>query len=41
MARIGRIGMYTEFWWEMQKERDHKEGLEVGGRIILKLILER
>jgi hypothetical protein len=32
----GRRGMHTEFWWEMQKERDHKEGLGVSRRIILK-----
>jgi hypothetical protein len=25
-----------EFWWEGQKEREHKEGLNVGGRIIFK-----
>jgi hypothetical protein len=29
------------FWWESQKERDHEEDQDVGGRIILKWILER
>jgi hypothetical protein len=32
-----RIG----YRWESQKERDHWEDLDVGGKIILKLILER
>jgi hypothetical protein len=26
---------YT-FWWEIQKQRDHYEDLDVGGKIILK-----
>jgi hypothetical protein len=25
-------GMHTGFWWESQKERDHKENLGVCGR---------
>jgi hypothetical protein len=29
-------GMLIGFWWESQKERDHKEDLDMGGRIILK-----
>jgi hypothetical protein len=33
--------MLVGFWWENQKERDHHEDLDVGGRIILKLILEK
>jgi hypothetical protein len=41
VARMGRRGMHIGFWWESQKERDHKEDLDVGGRIILKWILER
>jgi hypothetical protein len=28
------------FWWESQMERDHQEHLDVGGRTILKCILE-
>jgi hypothetical protein len=35
VARMGRRGMQIGFWWEGQKERDHKEDLYVGGRIIL------
>jgi hypothetical protein len=31
---------YRRFWWESQKERDHKEDLDAGGRIMLKRILE-
>jgi hypothetical protein len=34
-------GMHLRFLWESQKERDHKEDLDVDGRIMLKLILER
>jgi hypothetical protein len=36
-----RIGIYIGFWWESQKERDHYEDLDIGGRIILEWILER
>jgi hypothetical protein len=36
-----RRGMYVGFWWECQKERDHDEDLDIGGRIILKRILEK
>jgi hypothetical protein len=34
-------GIHIGFWWESQKERDHSEYLNVGGRTILKFILER
>jgi hypothetical protein len=40
VARMGRRGMHIGFWWESQKERDHREDLDVGGRIILEWILE-
>jgi hypothetical protein len=33
--------MHIEFWWENQIERDHYEDLDIGGRVILKLILDR
>jgi hypothetical protein len=33
--------MLIGFWWESQKERDHQKDIDVSGRIILKLILER
>jgi hypothetical protein len=29
------------FWWENQKVRHHQEDLEIGGRIILKWIVEK
>jgi hypothetical protein len=32
---------FIEYWWEIQKERDHWEDQDVGGWTILKLILER
>jgi hypothetical protein len=35
-----RKGMHKNFWWESQKERDHSEGLDEGGRIILKWIFK-
>jgi hypothetical protein len=37
----GRRGLHVGFWWESQKERDHQEDLDIGGRIILIWILER
>jgi hypothetical protein len=40
VARMGR-GMHTGFWWEIQKEENHSEDLDVGGRIILKWIFEK
>jgi hypothetical protein len=33
--------MYTGFWLEHQKERDHYEGINIGGSTVLKWILER
>jgi hypothetical protein len=33
--------MHIGFWWETQKGSDHQEDLLVGGRILLKLTLER
>jgi hypothetical protein len=33
--------MHIGVWWESQKERDHWEDVNVGGRIILKWILEK
>jgi hypothetical protein len=31
--------MRREFWWGNQTERDHYEDEDIGGRIILKLLL--
>jgi hypothetical protein len=31
--------MHIGFWWESQKERDHKEDLDAGGRINIKMVL--
>jgi hypothetical protein len=39
VARMG--GENAAFWWESQKETDHYDDLNVGGRKILKLILEK
>jgi hypothetical protein len=25
VARMGRRGMYIDYWWEIQKDRDHWE----------------
>jgi hypothetical protein len=36
VARRGRREMRIGYWWESQKERDHKEDQDVGGWIILK-----
>jgi hypothetical protein len=37
---MGRRRIHIGFWWQSQKERDHYEDLDVGGRIIIRLILE-
>jgi hypothetical protein len=31
---------HREFWWESWKERDQYEDLDIGGRIILKWMLD-
>jgi hypothetical protein len=36
----GERGTHIGFWWESQKDKDHWEDLDVGGKIILKWILE-
>jgi hypothetical protein len=41
IAHMGRRRMHVRFWWEGQKERDHQEDMDVGGKIILKWILDR
>jgi hypothetical protein len=40
-ARMGRPGIHIGFEWEIQKARDQLEDLDVGGRIILKWMLEK
>jgi hypothetical protein len=40
MARLRRE-MRTKVWYEILKERDHLDDLDVNGRIILKLILNK
>jgi hypothetical protein len=41
VARMGRTGMHTVYWWKSQNKRDHYEDQYVGGWIILKCILEK
>jgi hypothetical protein len=36
VALMGRIRMYIGFWWENQKERDHWEGQDIFGWIMLR-----
>jgi hypothetical protein len=38
---MGRRKMQIGFGWKSQKERDHYEDLDVGGRIVFKFILEK
>jgi len=37
----GRRGLHTRVWWRNLKKRDHLEDLGIGGRILLKWILNR
>jgi hypothetical protein len=39
VAHMGRREMLIGFWWGSQNERNHQEYLDVGERIISKLIL--
>jgi hypothetical protein len=41
VARMGRTGMLTGFWWEDQMERDYFKDQDVGESIILKLMLSK
>jgi hypothetical protein len=41
VAHMERRRIHIGFWWESQKERAHHKYLDVGGRIILKWILEK
>jgi hypothetical protein len=41
VARVGKKTKANRIWWESKKERDHYEYQDIGGWIILKLILER
>jgi hypothetical protein len=41
VAQMGEKRKHIGCWWESQKERDHWEDQDIGGRTILKWILER
>jgi hypothetical protein len=41
VARMGRVEVRTEFWWENLREADHLKDPGIDGRIILKWILEQ
>jgi hypothetical protein len=41
VARVAGRGMHIDYWLGSPKERDHYEDQDVGGRIILRRILER
>jgi hypothetical protein len=41
VTSMGRGVMDVGFWWESEKEKEHKENVEVDGRIMLKWIFER
>jgi hypothetical protein len=41
VASMGRRGMHVKYWWESQKERDHYDDIRIGGRIMLKWILQK
>jgi hypothetical protein len=41
VARVGRGNVHAVFCWGNQRERDHLENLDIGGRLILKLIFQK
>jgi hypothetical protein len=40
-ARMGRVGVYTGFWWGNLKERSHLEDQGVDGSIILRCFIRK
>jgi hypothetical protein len=40
VAQMGSRGIHIGYWWQNQKERDHKEDQDVSEGIILNWILE-
>jgi hypothetical protein len=38
---MGRVEVYTGFWWGNLKERDYLEDTDVDGRIILRWIFKK
>jgi hypothetical protein len=36
MTWEGQVARMKGFWWEIQKERDNYEDLDVGGKVVLK-----
>jgi len=38
---MGRVEVYTEFWWGNLREKDHLEDSGVDGRIILRWIFRK
>jgi hypothetical protein len=41
VTRMGRRRMRIGIWWEIRKERDHQEALDVDGRVIKKWVLDK
>jgi hypothetical protein len=35
VVQMGRRGMHIGYWWESQKERDHREDQDIDGWTIL------
>jgi hypothetical protein len=41
VARVGRVGLYTGFWWGNLSGRDHFRNPDIHWRIILKWIFRK
>jgi len=41
VARMGRGGVYTGFWWGNLRERDHLEDSGMDGRLIFRCIFRK
>jgi hypothetical protein len=41
VTRMGRRGIHIGYLWKIQKERDHCEKQDIGGRITLIWMLKR
>jgi hypothetical protein len=40
-ARVWRGGIHVGYWWKNKKEKDYKEGLHIGEKTIIRMMLRK